>query len=208
MNLKQKHTILEQLFLESKYDSIVEYWENNSETLDFFNKDKSDEIAEILSVSFIETGRIEQALSYIDNYLQFRLTKLDSVNDEYFIDDVTTFYKLKIEAYEKLGKLFHEYDSVNKCLTYRCDEKVIELKNEIENDLINKLEIFNRVVLVLVVILSLLSFFNIDLFEHKYFDVLSFFLLGWVVITMVFSKWVRVLFLNFVRYVLDRIKLT
>ena len=94
MNIDAKCKVLEELFLDDQFEAVSNFWDKNAVSLNFSSNDRSDEIAEILSVSFVEIGQYSEALIFINSYLDFRL-KNSKVNEEWFVDDVTSFIYLK-----------------------------------------------------------------------------------------------------------------
>ena len=191
MSIQEKFNVIEKLFLEEKFDSIVSFWLENVEDLNFCETRLTLELAESLSLSFIEVENFQQALFYIDssiNYLLDENKQAESNENINFIDDITTFYKLKIIVYQNTKKLLNECKAVNSYLMYRQDEDILELKNGIEDYLIYKYYRLNKFVLIIIIVLTSLLFIESKYINHKLLFIIIPIPLVWLIVNYFFSK--------------------
>lgn len=196
MNIKDKFLILEELYLKKNYKGISDYWSKNEESLVFHLNEESSQIAEIISVSYIELEEYKKALPYINDYIDFLLAQKDKGKEdkEYFLDDLKTFSDLKIEIYHKTNKKIREYASVNKYLRYGQDEEMLKLKKELEDVIYVKYVFTNKILMFLTIILLSLFIWDISIFRNNIFLTISLILAIWVVINKFSQSLSRLLF--------------
>ncbi len=196
MNVKQKLSVLEELYHKNKYREITDYWNNNQEDLDFTSNETSSQIAEILSVSYIELGEHKKALFYVNASMKFLLKEISSGKsiDDDFLDDIITFYDLKIEIFFRTNKVIHEYAYTNKYLIYGADKEVLRRKDELEDIIYDRYAFVNKVLMFASIGIFNLFLFKIGFFSHKYFLILSLVFGLWVILNSIFPERFRILF--------------
>lgn len=200
MNIEAKCKVLEELFLDDQFEAVSNFWDKNAVSLNFSSNDRSDEIAEILSTSFVETGQYSKALIFINSYLDFRL-KNSKVNEEWFVDDVTSFIYLKIAVYDQTGRIFKEYKAVNKYLQFKQNESIFEIRDDLENIFYNKYVFLNGILMFIGCGFQMLSSLNVSLFNNVIFLISSLILIGWFILNSLFKTRSRFLLIKLIKYI-------
>ncbi len=200
MNIEAKCKVLEELFLDDQFEAVSNFWEKNAVSLNFSSNDRSDEIAEILSASFVETGQYSEALIFINSYLDFRL-KNSKVNEESFVDDVTTFIYLKIAVYDQTGRIFKEYKAVNKYIQFKQNEGILEIRDDLEIIFYKKYDFINGILMFIGCGFQMLSSLNVSLFNNVIFLISSLILIAWFILNSIFKTRSRLLLIKLIKYI-------
>ncbi len=196
------YTNIKKLYLENDYFQIINIKDTRPD-VDFLNSTKMHycEFAEVFAISYIELCLFQKALGIIDNHLQY-LLDLGISSEEYF-DDLTTFFLMKIEIYEKLNSILKQYRSVLSYINLGGkNNQILKLKLKLEEALFMKYVKINKIIMYVMVGLVLISVFSILSVEKSFLTILTTFGIIWYLLNYIFYKKAKQLFIKVIKIVL------
>lgn len=193
---------IEKCYLENKHDQIINL-KNARTDIDFLNTTKPHyfDFAEIFAISYIELNLFQKALVIIDNYLQY-LYKIGNSAEEYD-DDLTIFFLLKIEIYNRQNSNLKAYKSVLKYVN--CggnDDQILDLIPIYEDALYLKYVQIHKVLLYLTLGISVISLLWSLAEGQSFRSILTTVFYIWFLLNWVFYKKIKQYYIILLRKIL------
>lgn len=95
------NTKLETIFLKKSYHEVISLWEANSYEIDYV---KETSLVELLTVSYIENGKLNIALDLVNKKLILLRKNISAFElNKDLKDDFNMFLLLQVEIYQKLN---------------------------------------------------------------------------------------------------------
>ncbi len=195
---KKVFNILESLYLESRYNDIIQIRDNYEDSF-LFDESKKEytEIVIVFSDSYFELKMFNESLILINKYIDFIKNK--GYDDEENMDNLTTFFHSKIIIYQKTNKIREEYLTTKEYLKLGgTDPYICNNKSEIEHIVLSRFYSINKVVLWLNSLLVILMIVFPSVFYNFYFSIITSLVLIFVFLIYVFQSKVNRFLINIV----------
>lgn len=189
---------IENLYLDDKYDQIINIINTHTD-INLFDSTKKHycEFMEICAISYIELGLFKNALFIINEYLLY-LNKNEISTEEQF-DDLTTFYLMKIEIYNKINSSFKQYKSVLMYIRYGGkDKQILDLKPILEETLFLKYVKVNKVIMYIMLGIILLSIISKLTIGGAVLSTLTTIGILWFLLNYIFHKKIKQIFIKLI----------
>lgn len=195
-NIQAVVTNIEQLLIAEDYEEIIKISEPFKDNY-LYDIQSGNDIwfVKTLVDCYLELSMFSMAKEYIDKHILH--AKKKELKNEAYMADFEAFVKLKLEILEASNSLVPQFKSIKDFLKHGGEsEEIYEIKTAVEDRLYEKYVKINKVIIIVIIALILISIFTQILYNKTILSILTTVGVIWYLIHYFFYKRVKIVFVK------------